>query len=152
MKMRKKVKAPEGEEEALKPFYAGGGYYLDYVPGHKLSRVTYGRFLLTYHPDHDERYAHIPPEERWKYPDEVREEGFLPAIYIREKTYEELGDEIDTDLALHLTGGGTEWREKMEKYLGRPFPNRYPLQGITRLLFSKDRPITDAWNFIHWVR
>ena len=25
-----------------------------------------------YYPDHDERYAHVPKRERWKYPDEVR--------------------------------------------------------------------------------
>ena len=25
-----------------------------------------------YYPDHDERYAHIPKSERWKYPDEIK--------------------------------------------------------------------------------
>ncbi len=26
---------------------------------------------LVYYPDHDQRYAHIPERDRWKYPDEI---------------------------------------------------------------------------------
>ena len=27
---------------------------------------------LIYHPDHDQRYAHVHPKDRWKYPDEIK--------------------------------------------------------------------------------
>lgn len=40
-----------------------------------------------YYPDHDQRYAHIHPKDRWKYPDEIRI-GFTR--YKRDKTYAEL--------------------------------------------------------------
>lgn len=44
-----------------------------------------------YYPDHAERYAHLPPRERWKYPDEVRLGMFR---YKREKTLAELREDV----------------------------------------------------------
>ena len=41
-----------------------------------------------YYPDHDQRYAHIHPDDRWKYPDEIRF-GFLH-VYKRTKPAREI--------------------------------------------------------------
>ena len=41
----------------------------------KIVTVRWGLIDLMYYPEHDKRYAHIPAEERWKYPDAVRTGG-----------------------------------------------------------------------------
>ena len=41
-----------------------------------------------YYPDHDKRYAHIAPRERWKYPDAVKIGPFAPIE--RTKPYREI--------------------------------------------------------------
>lgn len=41
-----------------------------------------------YHTDHDQRYAHIHPDDRWKYPDEIRF-GFFH-VYKRTKPAREI--------------------------------------------------------------
>lgn len=48
-----------------------------------------------YYPDHDERYAHLPPRERWKYPDEVKIGDTAPIKRVKlfsELTFEDVKD------------------------------------------------------------
>ena len=42
-----------------------------------------------YYPDHDKRYAHIPKEDRWLYPDEIHLSEYRAPIY-RRKPFAEL--------------------------------------------------------------
>lgn len=44
-----------------------------------------------YYPDHDQRYAYLPPRERWKYPDEVQVGDTAPIK--RVKLFSELTQE-----------------------------------------------------------
>lgn len=93
----------------------------------------------TYYPDHDQRYAHIHPKDRWKYPDEIKN-GM--SRYKREKTLAELGGEMEIEVALRLFGNGS--REHFEKIAGKPLPDRIKLRGPDLLLLAKDMPYTDA--------
>lgn len=147
--MKKKATAEAREEQTVKVQKGGGGYYYlaGYVEGRKLSRVEYGDFVLTYDPDHDTRYAHIPPEERWEYPDEIIRRG---SRYKREKTCAELSGEIEMDLALRLFGR-ENWGERYEKSFGKPLPDRIAIDYTARLLLAKDVPVTRAWRHIFWV-
>ena len=47
---------------------------------------------LIYYPDHDKRFAHIHPSERWKYPDEIRF-GFLGSPIKRNKPFKKVTSE-----------------------------------------------------------
>lgn len=50
-----------------------------------------------YYPNHDKRYAHIDPADRWMYPDEIRDGGFW---YRRTKPLKDITKE-DTGGVLH---------------------------------------------------
>lgn len=95
----------------------------------------------TYYPDHDKRYAHMRPEDRKKFPDEVK---FANSRYVREKTYQELTDGIDIETALRLVGweGRRAW---LEKRIGKSLPDHYKFFGEDLLLLAKDIPITETY-------
>lgn len=120
--------------ETLTVSRVGGWYSLDNYDGRsKLSQVKYGFFVLTYREDHDQRYAHIPKKERWKYPDEVvKERGFfgIDVVYKRDKT-------------------STEMKAAGGKETGRGFLKLAEMSRSDFLCLSKDIPITKAFDSIH---
>lgn len=141
----------EQEEDVVRVQRRGDEYYVEHMRGRPLSRAVYGSFTLIYHPNHGRRHSRIPRDERWKFPDEVKTGDFLSTFYVRERRYDELGGEIELDLALRLFGNRKNWKKRIEKRFGKFLPRRIVLKERDRLFLAKDRPITDAWDSILWV-
>ena len=94
-----------------------------------------------YYPDHDKRYAHIDPEERWEYPDEVRIAGH--GRFIRELTYDEVDKGVDIETALRLVGWEGR-RESLEKRIGKPLPKTWWF-GPHTIFLAKDKSIKKCY-------
>lgn len=83
-----------------------------------------------YYPDHDERYAHIPKEDRHEYPDEIVDQGTGETILKRKYTLAEVNNLSDSYTPPQLFG---EYAHRVLSHFGGH-------------IFAKDVPLSKAFE------